>query len=228
MIGEKQKGRVYYRCQTTSCPTTSVREDAVEKELISFLWGVKSNQKLKDQFLERVCELEANDKGMSEDILNSLQLQLYHIDEHQSRLTDALIDLLIDKEAFKQRKAKLVIARREVEEKIRAHSTDINATFQNTKKFLELASTSSLTYQNGNKEVKRDIVSKLTLNRSVQGKNIAVELSNPAHMLSYLGFFHCCDPHQGAPRTLEDVVDELVEYFRVQAEKKKRNAKRSP
>ncbi len=178
--------------------------------------------------LDRVCQLEANEEGLSEHILSSLRLQLSQIDEQQSRLTDALIDLLIDKQAFKKKKAELLIARREVEEKIRAHSTGKNVTFQKTKKFLELASASLLTFQNGNKEEKRHVVSKLTLNRSVQGKNIAVELSKPAQILSYMGLFNCCDPHQGAPRTLEEVVDELVEYFRVQAEKKKREAKRSP
>ncbi len=222
LVGEKQKGRVYYRCQTVSCPTTSVREDAVEKELRSFIWGVKSDQKLKDKFLERVCELEKNDEGLSKNIFKSLQLQLSQIDEQQSRLIDALIDLLIDKETFKQKKAKLLIARREVEEKIRAISTEKGDTFRKTKNFLELASTSLLTFKYGNKEEKRHVVSELTLNRSVRGKNIAVELSEPAQILSYIGLFHCCGPHRGAPRTLNDVVDELVAYFKAEEEKKKR------
>jgi site-specific DNA recombinase len=34
LIGSESKSRVYYRCQTISCPTTSVREDAVQA-----FWG---------------------------------------------------------------------------------------------------------------------------------------------------------------------------------------------
>jgi hypothetical protein len=33
LIGEMQKGRVYYRCHTQNCPVTSVREDAVHGEI---------------------------------------------------------------------------------------------------------------------------------------------------------------------------------------------------
>ncbi len=39
-----------------------------------------------------------------------------------------------------------------------------------------------------------------------------------------------CGPHRGAPRTLNDVVDELVAYFKAEEEKKKRKERdrRSP
>src|SRR5207237_8146912 len=33
LIGERQKGHIYYRCHTKDCPTTGVREEAVEAEI---------------------------------------------------------------------------------------------------------------------------------------------------------------------------------------------------
>ena len=37
LIAERQKGYIYYRCQTRTCPQKTIREELIEKELLPFL-----------------------------------------------------------------------------------------------------------------------------------------------------------------------------------------------
>ncbi len=41
LIGSMAKGNVYYRCSTTTCPTTSVREDSIDTEVRDVLGAIR-------------------------------------------------------------------------------------------------------------------------------------------------------------------------------------------
>jgi site-specific DNA recombinase len=72
LIGEAQKGPVYYRCQTKGCPTTTIRDNDAKT-------------------------------------LAAADLRLTNARARLSRLTDALVDGLLDRAAFEERRATLLL-----------------------------------------------------------------------------------------------------------------------
>ena len=99
MIPELQKGHVYYRCQTQGCPTTTVREDALEAAISNTLARITLTDDDIDWLEERInIWLEACSDASR---VLTVTEQINRVKQKIDRLTDALIDRLIDKETFR-------------------------------------------------------------------------------------------------------------------------------
>lgn len=114
LIGERQKGHVYYRCHGKSCSGTSFREervgDAIETALLHLRKFVETYSEL-EQALKDAIEAR---RGNAAGALRGLVLQRDKIDQRLSAATDAVIDGLIDREAFVVKKSGLLDERARV------------------------------------------------------------------------------------------------------------------
>ncbi|MEZ5812478.1 MAG: recombinase family protein [Rhizobiaceae bacterium] len=175
MIAERQKGHIYYRCQTPHCATRCVREEAIEDAVRVML----SRVRLTDSDIDRITrEVEAwCEENDTKDEERSIFLQLADLGERMERLTDALIDRLIDKETFNRRNEKLLLEKTALEEKADEIARNGNDP-SNIRKFLELVKNAVLTYVFAEPQEKRQIAEWATSNRTVSGKNVLVEPSN--------------------------------------------------
>ena len=178
MIPELQKGRVYYRCHTRTCGTTTVREDKLEDAIQKALSLVHLTDRDVDWISVEVGKwLDARSDASR---LLSLTEQINQVTDKIESLTDALIDRLIDKTVFNERKAKLTLQKKRLEgEKAKAQRSAPNA--DRVRRFLELIKNLAQTYILANCAEKREIVEIATSNRFVSGKSIYLE---PAHWLS--------------------------------------------
>ncbi len=94
LIGEWQKGRVYYRCHTSGCPTTSIREDIFEAAVAAELQGLELSRGDEKRYTTAMRKwLNAR---TVEDDKRALVLQLSNVKGRMDQLTDALLDQLID------------------------------------------------------------------------------------------------------------------------------------
>jgi site-specific DNA recombinase len=175
MIPERQKGHVYYRCQTKSCPTKTVREERIETAIEDCL----SQTAFSDGDVEALTQLipawvETLQKPTEND---ALPLQLAAVKDRLVRLTDALIDRLIDQDAFNERKAALLLDEARIKEKVdeaaRAHEHA-----DRIPRFLELIKNLACTHQSATRAEKQQIVEMATSNRIVIGKNVYIEPAN--------------------------------------------------
>ena len=171
MTPERQKGRVYYRCQTPGCPTKCVREDALERAILATLSRVRlTDDKVEvlTQEVERWCKAH-QDTGFE----RAAEMQLKNIDARLDGLTDALID----KETYAGRKQRLLLekARLEEELKLKRRRPDDPV---NVQKFLELVKTLAATFLFAHAAEKREIVEIATSNRRVHGRYVGLEPAN--------------------------------------------------
>jgi site-specific DNA recombinase len=176
MIAERQKGHVYYRCHTPDCPTKGIREETIEQAaLIEF---DRSNIRPKP-FAELVDVLEAWKVGRQDqhDEAAALKMQLGKLEARLDTLMDALIEGLIDKEAYSRKKASLNFDIRRIKES-QKDSAGIEAEHIYLEKFLELIKNLAPLYQIANPEEKRQFVSLATSNRTVVSKSAYFEPSN--------------------------------------------------
>jgi site-specific DNA recombinase len=203
MIPERQKAHVYYRCQTKDCPTKTVREERIETAIEHCL----RQTAFSDRDVAAVTQLipawvETLQKPTEND---ALPLQLAAVKDRMTRLTDALIDRLIDQEVFNERKAALLIEEAQIKEKVdeaaRAHEHA-----NRIPQFLELIKNLASTHQSGTRAEKQQIVEMATSNRTVIGKNVYIE---PAKWLVEVGqtvSAMCGAPAPDTDRTFSDVL----------------------
>ncbi len=185
LTAERQKGIVYYRCQTKNCPRACVREDLIDEqiqEMLDKLSIPKEEIKILEQELEY---LQAERFQRRKELLRGAELNLANIDIRITRLTDAYIDRLIDKEIFDQRNQKLLqerIAATETFEEIRSQ---INASDEKTQKFLELIRAISNNSDKADPNENRDLIKTVTSNFQIDGKKLVFELKNPFRELAF-------------------------------------------
>jgi site-specific DNA recombinase len=182
LIAELQKGHVYYRCHTKSCPLTGVREEVFEAAVS----GAYATLRLSDaqrtaleaEVTAHLGECEESTKRVQE----TWRLQLAALQTRHDRLVDAFLEGSIDKESFEPRKKRLLMEQRELEEKL-SRGVDSGQIATRLREILELASTVSLSHSMANDEEKRELLEMLTSNRRVDRENVVVELSFPFCLL---------------------------------------------
>lgn len=177
LIGELQKGRVYYRCQTQGCPTTTVREDVAEAYFVKLLGTMQISSKERQELLDTLNDVRREDLHQREAREQARQLRLANVRAREQRLTDAWIDGLVDRSEFEERKTALLMEHRELEQAAASVSSadDANA----VAKFLELASTACLLYENALPHERREFVEIMTSNRLVDGRTPLFTLVSP-------------------------------------------------
>lgn len=181
LIGERQKGHSYYRCHTTSCRGTSLRESDVQdalRELLSHL--ALDDEELRDlgEVREKARASAKQDRAAA---LAQAKLSLGRCDDLLSRLTDAYLDGTIERDLFETRKAALLGERR-------GHLDAINNPPEDSAKLtllkkLELGNVALQKAQLAISEKVREAVSLVLSNLVADGKELGFVLLFPFDQL---------------------------------------------
>ncbi|QJB69867.1 recombinase family protein [Parasphingorhabdus halotolerans] len=172
MIPEKQKGRVYYRCQLKPCITKTVREDMIEAEVQSLLKRfVLSDRQVEIIYQKFVAWVEA---GQVLDQAEKAPFEIIKLKERLSRLTDKYVDEMIDTEIYQAKKTEILLDTKKWEA-LAAQTTKKGERLAQIRKFLELVRSLYTQYVSALAEQKREIVKMATSNRLVDRKNIMIE-----------------------------------------------------
>lgn len=174
LIAEVQKGHTYYRCHTRTCRGTSIREDAVDQSVRQCLDRFAFTDEEFEDFKDLARELLANEVQVRDDRVATAKRDLANCDVRLTRLTDALLDGVIDKEAFEARRSGLLAERRTLRELIEAPPEEPFS--ERVLRNLELARTAYLGFDLALPAEKREIVQSVTSNLLAHGKNLETRL----------------------------------------------------
>jgi hypothetical protein len=178
MVPETQKSHVYYRCAKPACPTKTVREEAVATAIDACLLRTQLGVLDLTDFEGRM-EAWINSREDAERE-RAWQLRKANLQDRIDRLTDALIDRLIDKEAFGERRQRLAMEEESLEEE-RREWADKGKKAASMRKLIELANNLVQSHQMAVQAEKRQLVEMTTSNRRVYGKDVYIEPSDWLH-----------------------------------------------
>jgi DNA invertase Pin-like site-specific DNA recombinase len=214
LIGERQKGHVYYRCHTKQCPPTCIREDAAEREVLRVIAPLEFGAREKKYVAQKIDKLKQQWSSQEESVTSALKLRLSSVQERLDRLTDGYLDHILDKETFEERKARLLTERREIEDQIARMQRPGQSVPEQLARFLELAGSVSLQYKCADAEEKRELLKTITSNRHAEGKEVAFTLSFPFREVANRFENSYGAPYRGRPRTLDRLLRKLIKYFK--------------
>lgn len=229
LIGEKQKGHVYYRCHTKSCATAGFREEELEKAVLeTFPPSCLLTSSLIAKLSNALDTEMASGGTLENERRTKCRLQLDAVRARHARLVDALVDGALDKSSFDQRKAQLFEEQRLLEESLKADEPDSARVKQFILGFIELAGMAQQSYKIANTDSKRELVLKLTSNRTVARKEVSVEPYFPiARHDNHWGSPECAH-YRGTNRTLQAAARTLIEWAKKELKTKTDNAGSDP
>lgn len=203
LIAERQKGHTYYRCHTATCPTRCIREEAIADAIDDALSTITFSENDLELLGKRTYELiglatESNDK-----VLAGLQLTRARIEERLQRAFDAYDEGLVDKEAFKERREKLLLEKADINEaceKLQGRNNELGA---EGREILELLKRLSDKGKLINRLEKRDLLKEATSNLATREKELMIAWGSPYHLFSNTTNFRYGAPHRVTPRTAQ-------------------------
>ena len=184
MTGERQKGHIYYRCHQRECPTKGVREEVVDQVLQTAFRRINLPSDVLESLRQRVQEIAGSSSDHQEDVVRSLGVQLANAESRLVRLTDALVDGLIDKAQFNERRGQALDERDRLLEARDSAVGNPNRSEQRIAEIFELAKSPSLSYEHASSALRRELIEKITSNRLIGPNNVAVELREPFSMIA--------------------------------------------
>lgn len=184
LIGELQKGRVYYRCHSESCPTTSLREDRIEKIIVRTLSDLQLT-KIEKMHIERLfTSLRENQLRDKEIQSSALTIRLRQIQERLNRLIEAYLDRIVEKKIFEEKKAQLLMEQREIESRLLELKKQKRSLPDKIAEFLSLIEKTVVVYEMGTPEQRKQLLELVTLSRVVDKKKLDLTLSHVFELLS--------------------------------------------
>lgn len=175
MVPELQKGNVYYRCPKRECPTKTVREETIEVAIKACMLRTELTAPDRNTFEVWVAAWIASPEDQERE--KTWRLRKANIQDRIDRLTDALVDRLIDREAFAARRQRLALEEEALEGE-RQEWGDKAAKAERMRSLIELAKSLVQTYCFAKTSEKRQLVEMTTSNRRVYGKDVYIEPSN--------------------------------------------------
>lgn len=209
LVGETQKRKyVYYRCHSYKC-SVSIRSSTIDRLLQEVFGLIKLDEREFRDLREIAEEHKRTSAQEAKQRKAALELQLAKCKERIVRLTDALLDGLIDKELFESRKREVLAAQKELEEKL-AIGDEFDSATDRVSQYLELTNTAYLSYKNGLPSEKRAVVRSLTSNFVAHGKNPVITLNSPFQEIAEYRKSQASDPRRDRPRTFARKVFEII------------------
>lgn len=178
MVPELQKGHVYYRCPKRACPTKTVREEAIEAAIKACMLRTELTAPDRHTFEAWVTAWIASGKDKERE--KAWQLRKANIHDRIDRLTDALVERLIDRDTFAERRQRLALEEEALDSE-RQKWGDKAAKAERMRSLIELAKSLVRSHQMAKGPEKRELVEMTTSNRRVYGKNVYIEPSNWLH-----------------------------------------------
>jgi len=169
MTPERQKGRVYYRCHTSDCATTTAREDKLESDILEKLQSLQINPEqadvLRAAWSNGTCAEQRSERQ------SSLKLQLAKNTARLERLLDLFVDGAIDETTYNAKKQTLEISIAALKEELESMH-DIAQIERHRLQFLELMKNLAGLYQLAGRAEKREFVENAFSNRKVILKHV--------------------------------------------------------
>jgi len=179
LSGSERKGRVYYRCPTISCPTTSLREDVIESAIREALHGITLSD-AEAEILEReLASYFADETAVREAKRRALGEALAAANARLSRLTDLLLDGAIDSAAHDEKRGSLIIERQRLTDEIVALTERYTDYRRMTMKMFELAKSAETLYASADFAEKRRLLEIVVSNCTATGKSLEFAMHEP-------------------------------------------------
>lgn len=213
LIAEKQKGYIYYRCHTKTCPQKTLREDLIEEKLLDVYKQMEISEKEYKLFLNEADKYKESEPKRLELSKKQILMEQSQIETRLAKLADAYVDEVFDKDTYFLKKNELVIRKQATNQKLDTLAEKSRIDLEDFQEFLELLKSASLSYKTGNAEHKREMVKLTTSNFFISGKSLIIKLEKPFQIAAERPRVSGGSSKLATTRTFEKIYSEFKSYY---------------
>lgn len=217
LIPERQKGYVYYRCQTKQCSQKTIREELIETPFLETLEKLQFEAEEYAMFWEEVQRYDGEQTALATNRQKELVLKLEAVRNRLAKLADAYMDEVFDKETYLAKKNALVSEEQSVKESLGQLSENEGAVLNEIKEFLELSNRAYLSYKIGKPPEKGEMVEIAVSNITAQEKKVMIKLKPQFELIAEREHFPVGSPHRATSRTnlaqIRPLAKQLYDFF---------------
>ncbi len=210
VVGESQKGHIYYRCHTKECLTKTIREEAIDQAIRTRFAGLKLDDRFLQLLYDELERMEGRWREEHDARLETFRVSQRSVDDRLARLTDAYVDGALGKEPYEERRTQLIVQKTQLEEQMQKLPSDGKAVTDRVSSFLEQATSLHARYVSGNPYTRREVLKIATSNRWVKQKSVEIQLEKAFEEVEAAQKLVSSDPCPSIPRTLELFLGELI------------------
>jgi len=200
LTGERQRaGRIYYRCHDRACRGVCVAEPTIDRMVRSCLRELALDAGDLGDLRDLLRKQVAKGRQAASDREASLTAELNRLAQRLVRLTDVLLDGMIDRDTFAVRKEALLHKRRELQDRL--DGQDGLTFWEDVAQRFEQASAAYSGYDTATPDEKRAMVRLLGSNITVERKKPAIRLHFPFSAMQEWNQMSRGAHHGGAVRT---------------------------
>jgi DNA invertase Pin-like site-specific DNA recombinase len=207
LVGERQRGNVYYRCHSSICRGTSLNETTILDTIGAILEAVRLSPEEMRDLRDMRDELVSQGETERSRWIDGRRMLLGRCEDRLRRLADALADGDMDREVYRLRQAELLMERRGLLDEI-SNPPQTSEQLQDAEK-LEQGNVSILALENANDDHKRQTLDLIISNIYAETKELAFRLQKPFHEVVKKRILENSGPHRIQVRTDDYVTVQL-------------------
>lgn len=185
----------------------------IETEVVKKLGELQLNDAEYRFFKRQMLKESENSQSEFETNHRRLQLLQEQIKDRLSKLADAYVDGVFDKETYIEKKNELLLEEQSNKEKLNNLKQNSDEAAKRLEAFLELVNSAYLSYKWGTPEEKRELVKTVFSNSEIKEKIVTVKPEIPFRMIAERTPFTPGSPKREATRTLRQLFKKLFKYF---------------
>lgn len=182
LIGERQRGHVYYRCHSSGC-RVSIREEAITAQAEAKLNLISVNLDDLDLVAAEFRRQMDLRRARQRDLIRSAELRTCGVEARLDRLTEGYLDGSIDPETYRRRQKSLLHEQSTAKESLRMIAGGGDPLSTEVAQFLEHLQTAYETNKSINPQLVRDLLKDITSNIAMEGKNLLVDWKNAYQLI---------------------------------------------
>ena len=202
LSGEKQKGMVYYRCQTKDCKTKTIREDWMERYFRNQLHVMSLHRSEVKELREILREERENTIELNRKGLQSIGLAMKNLEMKRERLLDAYLEGVIPPDGYQRSQNKLVNEMNVLEQQKRAMENGSDDMLKELEEILELCTNPIKSYDSAILEEKRQMIDLMVSNFVADQKSVEIITASPYKEFLFRYDLFSSAPKRNAPRKL--------------------------
>ena len=216
LIAEPQKGHVYYRCHNRPfknpavCPPTSLREEALDRAILSALEPIDLTEKeftIANSLVEQRMRQSAEERNAAKQVV---QLRCDQLQDRLLKLADLLLEGTIDPSVYEAKHQSLLVEQAGLRQQLQKMTDGADPTAALLAKTVELAKSPSKLYKMASVEKKRELLKTLLSNLAVSSKKIEITLAPPFHLIAEREKDSDGRANRGTCRTWEQIIQKLL------------------
>jgi len=184
LTGEWVKNIVYYRCRTSSCPPNSIRDDRLSLAVVQCLSTLEMPEDERHYMFGLLEKINVASKHQRADIIHALQATLDSVKVRLSRLSDAYLDGVLDKDVLLEKQKTLLGERKEIEERLKTLRKRHDVMAERLKDFLDFTASAKSVFVVSAPEVKQQLLRRVALRVTVTNREANIVLQKPYELFA--------------------------------------------